>query len=190
MDGICKNKQKIVGKKIYLTGGICSKGEYEAFGENYELPNEDAYTETCASVGNILWNQRLFQLEGDGKYMDIIERIIYNGFLSGVSLSENKFFYQNPLASKGDLDRSSWFEVACCPANLARLLASLPQFIYATSDEGIFINLFVGSRASFKFKDCNIELSQRTNYPWEGSVKMGTNPSTEKEFKIYVRIPG
>lgn len=182
--------ENVMGKKIYLTGGIGSKGEYEAFGENYELPNEDAYAETCASVGNILWNQRLFQLEGDGKYIDIMERIIYNGFLSGVSLSGDKFFYQNPLASRGDLERSSWFEVACCPANLARLLASFPQFIYAISDEGIFINLFVSSRANFKFKDCNIELFQKTNYPWEGYVKIGINPSTEKEFKIYIRIPG
>jgi len=182
--------KNVVEKKIYLTGGIGSKGEYEAFGENYELPNEDAYAETCASVGNILWNQRLFQLEGDGKYIDVLERILYNGFLSGVSLSGDKFFYQNPLASKGELERSSWFEVACCPSNLARLLASFPQFIYATSEDGIFVNLFVGSRANFKFKDCNIELSQKTNYPWDGSVKIRINPSYEKEFKIFTRIPG
>ncbi len=182
--------ENVVGKKIYLTGGIGSKGEYEAFGANYELPNEDAYAETCASVGNALWNYKLLQLEGDGKYIDVFERIIYNGLLSGVSLSGDRFFYQNPLASKGDYERSSWFQVACCPANVARFLAQFPQFIYAFSDNEIFINLFVSSRADFEFENRKIEIYQGTNYPWEGSVKIGVNPSEKMKFTLCVRIPG
>jgi len=141
--------ENVVNKKLYLTGGIGSTGEYEAFGADYELPNEQAYAETCAAVGNAFWNQRLFQYEGDGKYIDVLERIIYNGLLSGVGLSGDKFFYQNPLASRGKYERSSWFEVACCPANAARFLATFPGYIYAHSAEEVFINLFVKSTAKF-----------------------------------------
>lgn len=182
--------ENVVGRKIYLTGGIGSKGEYEAFGANYELPNEDAYAETCASVGNALWNYRLFQVEGDGKYLDVFERIIYNGLLSGVSLSGDKFFYQNPLASKGGYERSSWFQVACCPANISRFLAQFPQFIYAFSNDEIFINLFVRSKANFEFKNHKIEIYQETDYPWDGHVKIWVNPSEKMEFTLCVRIPG
>jgi len=182
--------ENVVGKKLYLTGGIGSTGEYEAFGAEYELPNEKAYAETCAAVGNTFWNQRLFQLEGDGKYIDVLERIIYNGLLSGVGLSGDKFFYQNPLASRGKYERSSWFEVACCPANAARFLATFPQYIYAHSEDEVFVNLFVNSTANFEFKKFKLELIQETKYPWLGSVKIGINPSRVKEFTVAVRIPG
>jgi len=182
--------ENVVNKKLYLTGGIGSTGEYEAFGADYELPNEQAYAETCAAVGNAFWNQRLFQYEGDGKYIDVLERIIYNGLLSGVGLSGDKFFYQNPLASKGKYERSSWFEVACCPANAARFLATFPGYIYAHSEEEVFINLFVKSTANFEFKGTELEIVQETRYPWFGSVKIGINPNRVREFTVCLRIPG
>ena len=182
--------ENVVHKKMYLTGGLGSTGEYEAFGADYELPNERAYAETCAAVGNAFWNQRLFQMEGDGKYIDVLERIIYNGIISGVGLSGDRFFYQNPLASRGKYERSSWFEVACCPANAARFLATFPQHIYGLSEEEIYVNLFVKSTANFEFKKSKIEIIQETKYPWLGSVKLGINPSRVREFTLCVRIPG
>lgn len=182
--------ENVVNKKLYLTGGIGATGEYEAFGADYDLPNERAYAETCAAVGNAFWNQRLFQLEGDGKYLDVLERIIYNGLISGVGLSADKFFYQNPLASPGKYERSSWFEVACCPANAARFLATFSGYIYAHSDEEIFINLFVNSSANFEFKNRRLEIIQETRYPWLGQVKIGINPSRVRDFTLGVRIPG
>ncbi|MGB9763772.1 MAG: glycoside hydrolase family 127 protein [Candidatus Saccharicenans sp.] len=182
--------ENVVSKKLYLTGGIGSTGEYEAFGANYELPNLTAYAETCAAVGNAFWNQRLFQLTGDGKYIDVLERIIYNGLLSGVGLSGDKFFYQNPLASRGNYERSSWFEVACCPANAARFLATFPAYIYAHSEEEVFINLLVNSTANFEFKNSRLEIIQENKYPWLGLLKIGVNPSRVREFTLCLRIPG
>lgn len=182
--------ENVVGRKMYLTGGIGSTGEYEAFGADYELPNLTAYAETCAAVGNAFWNQRLFQLEGDGRYVDVLERIIYNGLLSGVGFTGDKFFYQNPLASKGNYERSSWFEVACCPANVARFLATFPGYIYAYSDNEVFVNLYVGSTANFEYKGARLEIIQETKYPWLGSVKLGINPSRVREFTLCLRIPG
>ncbi len=182
--------ENTVNKKLYLTGGIGSAGEYEAFGADYELPNEQAYAETCAAVGNAFWNQRLFQYEGDGQYIDLLERIIYNGLLSGVGLSGDKFFYQNPLASKGKYERSSWFEVACCPANAARFLATFPGYIYAHSADEVFINLFVKSRANFAFSQTELEIVQEGRYPWFGSIQIGINPKRVREFTVCLRIPG
>ncbi|MDI6697350.1 MAG: glycoside hydrolase family 127 protein [Candidatus Saccharicenans sp.] len=182
--------ENVVRKKIYLTGGIGSTGEYEAFGPEYDLPNEQAYAETCAAVGNAFWNQRLFQMEGDGRYVDVLERIIYNGLLSGVGLTGDRFFYQNPLASRGKYERSSWFEVACCPANAARFLATFPQYIYARSLEEVYVNLYVNSSASFEFQNTRLEIIQETKYPWLGQVKIGVNPSRVREFALCLRIPG
>ncbi|MDI6849798.1 MAG: glycoside hydrolase family 127 protein [Candidatus Saccharicenans sp.] len=182
--------ENVVGKKIYLTGGIGSTGEYEAFGPEYDLPNEQAYAETCAAVGNAFWNQRLFQMEGDGRYVDVLERIIYNGLLSGIGLTGDRFFYQNPLASRGKYERSSWFEVACCPANAARFLATFPQYIYARSWEEVYVNLYVNSSASFEFQNTRLEIIQETKYPWLGQVKIGVNPSRVREFALCLRIPG
>jgi len=182
--------ENVVNKKLYLTGGIGSTGEYEAFGADYELPNEQAYAETCAAVGNAFWNQRLFQFEGDGQYIDLLERIIYNGLLSGVGLSGDKFFYQNPLASPGKYERSSWFEVACCPANAARFLATFPGYIYAHSADEVFINLFVKSRANFAFSQTELEIVQEGRYPWFGSIQIGINPKRVRDFTVCLRIPG
>ncbi len=182
--------ESVAGKKLYLTGGIGSSGEYEAFGADYELPNARAYAETCASIGNALWNQRLFQLQGDGKYIDILERIIYNGVISGVSLGGDRFFYQNPLESKGGYERSAWFEVACCPANIARFLPTLPGYIYATGKDTLYINLFVAGSSRFDVGGRPVELIQETKYPWEGTVRILVNPRPARKFTIVLRIPG
>ena len=180
----------VAGKKLYITGGIGSTGEYEAFGADYELPNAQAYAETCASIGNAMWNQRLFELHGDAKYIDILERIIYNGLISGVSLGGDRFFYQNPLESGGKYERSSWFEVACCPANVARFLPTLPGYVYATGGDSLYINLFASGTARIELPGRSVELIQETKYPWEGTVKILVNARPGGSFTIRIRIPG
>jgi uncharacterized protein len=182
--------ENVVGKKMYLTGGVGSRGIVEGFGENYELPNS-AYAETCAAIGNALWNHRLFLLHGDSKYIDVMERVMYNGIISGVSLDGNLFFYQNPLESVGGYGRSPWFEVACCPPNITRFLPSVPGYIYAVKDDTLYVNLFVDSTAKIGVggrKD--VEVIQQTKYPWEGSVKIGINPVRTADFTLAVRVPG
>ena len=182
--------ENVVGKKMYLTGGVGSQGVAEGFGKNYELPN-NAYAETCAAIGNALWNQRLFLLHGDAKYVDVMERVMYNGLLSGVSLSGDRFFYQNPLESAGGYQRSPWFEVACCPPNMTRFLPSLPGYVYAIQGDTVFVNLFVGSRARVEVNRTKAVLTQDTRYPWDGKVKMTVSPEGGiGEFEIAVRIPG
>jgi DUF1680 family protein len=182
--------ENVVGKKMYLTGGVGSLGGVEGFGPNYDLPN-NAYAETCAAIGNALWNQRLFLLHGDPKYVDVLERVVYNGLLSGVSLGGDRFFYQNPLESAGDYARSPWFEVACCPPNMTRFLPSLPGYTYATKGDTVFVNLFVGSRARVDIGGRKALLIQDTRYPWDGAVKITVNPEGgSAEFEVAVRIPG
>jgi len=182
--------ENVVGKKMYLTGGVGSRGVVEGFGPDYELPNA-AYAETCAAIGNALWNQRLFLLHGESKYVDVMERVIYNGLLSGVSQSGDRFFYQNPLESDGRYQRSSWFEVACCPPNMTRFLPSLPGYVYATKDDMVFVNLFIGSAARVDVNGRKVVLTQETRYPWEGAVKITVSPEGGGfEFEIAVRIPG
>ena len=180
----------VVTTKLYLTGGIGAAREYEAFGPAYYLPNDQAYAETCAAVGNTFWNHRLFLLEGEGKYIDVLERTIYNGLISGVGLRGDCFFYSNPLASSGDYQRSAWFEVACCPANIARFLATFPQYIYAYSPDEIYINLFVSSSTRIPLQGTEVEITQETNYPWEGKIKITLKPSTRKSLTLNLRIPG
>jgi DUF1680 family protein len=180
----------VVGKKLYVTGGIGSTGEYEAFGAAYDLPNAKAYAETCAAVGNAFWNQRLFELTGDARYVDVLERIIYNGILPGVGLGGDKFFYQNPLESAGKYERSSWFEVACCPANVARFLPTFPGYIYATSSDTVYVNLWASSTADFELDGRRLEIVQETKYPWDGRARIMINPSMPGEFTLMIRIPG
>ena len=182
--------ENVAGRKLYFTGGIGATGEYEAFGADYELPNAQAYAETCASIGNALWNQRLFELHGDGKYVDVLERILYNGLISGVSLSGDRFFYQNPLESAGKHERSAWFEVACCPANVARFLPTLPGYVYAAGGDGLYVNLFVSGTAKVELPGRAVDLIQETKYPWEGTVKILVNTRPGGEFTIRLRIPG
>ena len=182
--------ENVVGKKMYLTGGVGARDTSEAFGDNYELPNASAYTETCAAIGNALWQQRLFLLHGDAKYVDVLERVMYNGLISGVSLDGMSFFYQNPLESAGKYGRSAWFEVACCPPNITRFLPSVAGYIYATKDNVLYVNLFIGNAAVVDVAGQKIGLKQETRYPWDGAIKIMVDPEKPAEFSVYVRIPG
>ena len=182
--------EDLVNKKTYITGGIGSGGGNEGFDEAYELPNMSAYCETCASVGNVFWNQRMFLYDGDSKYYDMLERVLYNSFLSGVALSGDRFFYPNVLESFGQHKRSKWFGCACCPPNVARLLPSIPGYIYAKGEKEIYVNLFIDNQAEFAFMESNIILKQTTNYPWDGKVEIQVKPVKTQKFALKVRIPG
>ena len=182
--------KNMVSKKLYLTGGIGARKEGECFGDNYKLPNFKAYAETCAAIGNIFWNHRLFLLYGDAKYIDVLERTLYNGFLSGISLDGTKFFYINPLASKGNVNRRSWWKCPCCPTNIVRFIPQIPSYIYAIEDHTIFINLNVESRATIKFENDEILIIQKTNYPWNGNIKITIHTHQMIEFELAIRIPG
>ncbi len=183
--------QNVVGKKLYITGGIGALGSGEAFGSNYQLPNLSAYCETCAAVANDYWNLRLFLLHGDAKYVDVMERTLYNGLLSGVSLDGNRFFYPNPLESDGQHQRSPWFGVACCPGNVTRFLASVPGCVYAQQAETLYVNLYAAGTANITMDDGRqINVTQQTRYPWEGTVKLTLAPDTPGKFSIKLRIPG
>ncbi len=180
----------VVERKIYLTGGIGATGAGEAFGKAYDLPNMSAYAETCAAIANVYWNSRMFLLHGDAKYIDVLEQTLYNGLLSGISLSGDRFFYPNPLASLGQHQRSAWFSCACCISNMTRFLPSVPGYIYAQNKNDLFVNLFVGSESTIKLPVANIKVVQQTNYPWEGSNTITIDPSTPATFALHIRIPG
>ena len=190
--------ENVVQKKMALTGGLGARHHGEAFGDNYELPNQTAYNETCAAIGSIFWNHRLFLLDGQAKYYDVLERTLYNGFLSGISLEGNTFFYVNPLESDGKyafnsddtIERQSWFSCSCCPTNVVRLLPSLPGYIYAMGDERIYVNLFIGSQVQLDLSGSKIQLTQVTEYPWDGHVKLTVKPTRPLHFTISLRIPG
>ncbi|HEY8937126.1 MAG TPA: glycoside hydrolase family 127 protein [Cyclobacteriaceae bacterium] len=182
--------EDVVSKKIYVTGGIGSTGNGEAFGEAYELPNMSAYNETCASIANVYWNYRLFLLHGDAKYFDVLERTLYNAFLSGVSLTGDKFFYPNPLESHGQHARSPWFSCACCPGNVTRFIPSVGGYFYAQKDKSIYVNLFAQGTAQFKLPDNTVTLEQKTNYPWDGDLQFLVTPQKTSTFEVRVRIPG
>jgi uncharacterized protein len=180
----------LVTSKLYLTGGIGASGSGEAFGQPYELPNMTAYNETCASVGMDFWNHRLFLLEGDAKYIDVMERTLYNGLLSGVSLDGKTFFYPNPLESNGQHARQEWFGVACCPGNITRFMPSVPGYLYATKGDAVYVNLFAKGNAKIDLPGGAITIDQDTRYPWDGAVKMTVTPQQARRFQINVRIPG
>ena len=187
----------IVRKKIFLTGGIGAERGIEGFGPAYNLPNATAYTETCAAIALMFWNHRLFLLNQNVKYMDVFERILYNGFLSSVSFKGDTFLYPNPLESDGKYKfnqgvcgRSEWFDCSCCPVNIVRFLPSLPGYIYAKKEEDIFINLFIGSNSKIKINDDLLLLNQKTNYPWDGKVIFTFNNSKPIPAKLNIRVPG
>ncbi|HVX25376.1 MAG TPA: beta-L-arabinofuranosidase domain-containing protein [Parafilimonas sp.] len=182
--------QDVVYHNMYLTGGIGSSGDNEGFTKDYDLPNREAYCETCASVGMVLWNERMTELTGDAKYIDVLERSLYNGALDGLSLSGDRFFYGNPLASNGDDERSAWFGTACCPANISRLVAGIGNYIYGVNDKSLWVNLFIGSNASTKINNTNVDVNMQTNYPWDGKVSLNISPEKPTSFDVYVRIPG
>lgn len=202
--------QNVVGRKTYLTGGVGSRAQGEAFGDDWELPNAEAYAETCAAIAFMMWNYRMFLLHGDGKYMDVFERALYNNFLAGTSLRGDSFFYVNPLASdgvrrfnrgwvsreatgphaEGAPGRKPWFFCPCCPPNWSRWIASLARYVYAAGDDGIYVNLFIGSRARVEIAGQPLEIETTTRYPWEGKIEIRLRPSRPSAFPLRIRLPG
>lgn len=179
----------IVSKKIYVTGGIGARHAGEAFGNNYELPNSSAYCETCAAIGNVYMNYRLFLLHGDAKYFDVLERTLYNGLISGVSLDGGSFFYPNPLASNGKYSRKPWFGCACCPSNVSRFIPSLPGYVYAVKDNQVYVNLYLSNKAELIVNKKKVVLEQETGYPWNGDIRVKVAQGNQ-EFALKLRIPG
>jgi DUF1680 family protein len=185
-----------MSSKLYLTGGIGSRDTFESFGEPYELPNRSAYTETCAAIGNELWQHAMFLRTGRAEYLDVLERALYNGVLSGVSLRGDSFFYTNPLESAGDIERSPYFDVACCPANLARTLARLPSLLYAVRGDEVVIAFYAASAAELELAPAFgesarvVHIKQSTEYPWRGAVRVVVTPDTPATFTLSLRIPG
>ena len=190
INAIDKIWDNIVGKKYYITGGIGATSNGEAFGKNYELPNMSAYCETCAAIGNVYVNYRLFLLHGDSKYYDVLERTLYNGLISGVSLDGGGFFYPNPLESIGQHQRQPWFGCACCPSNICRFIPSLPGYIYAVKDRDVYVNLFMSNTADLDVVGKKLVLSQSTRYPWNGDVNIKVDKNNAGKFTMKIRIPG
>ena len=179
----------IVSKKIYITGGIGAHHAGEAFGNNYELPNLSAYCETCTAIGNVYMNYRLFLLHGDAKYFDVLERTLYNGLISGVSLDGGSFFYPNPLSSNGKYSRKPWFGCACCPSNVSRFIPSLPGYVYAVKNDQVYVNLYLSNKAELKVDKKKILLEQETGYPWNGDIRLKITQGNQ-DFTMKLRIPG
>lgn len=187
----------IVSKKLYITGGVGARHQGEAFGDNYELPNLTAYNETCAAIANVYLNYRLFLLHGDAKYFDVLERTLYNGLISGVSLDGGKFFYPNPLACDGKyhfnadhtIARQPWFGCACCPSNISRFIPSLPGYVYAVKGNQVYVNLFLSNRAELKVNNKKVILEQETSYPLNGDIRL-TVAQGNQPFALNIRIPG
>src|SRR5947209_8302479 len=177
-------------RKMYITGGVGSRAGGESFGDPYELPSEQAYAESCAAIANVMWNYRMLALMGDARYADVLERALYNGVNSGLSLSGNLYCYRNPLASNGEKLRNPWYDTTCCPPNIERLFESLPGYFYATSRDGVYVNLYHNSELDWHLADgSGLKISQSTNYPWNGEVKLEVTPSKPAEFTLYVRWP-
>lgn len=189
--------EDVVGRRMYITGGLGSRHDGEAFGDAFELPNRTAYAETCAAIASVYWNQRMFLQSGDAKYVEVLERTLYNAAIAGVSLAGDTFFYPNPLESdgryafnQGALTRKPWFDCSCCPTNLARFIPSLPDYIYAVRGEAVFVNLFVASRASFEVGGAGLTITQTTGYPEDGHVQIRLDSPGPRAFALHVRIPG
>lgn len=182
--------EDVVYRNMYITGGIGSAGSNEGFTVDYDLPNEQAYCETCASVGMVFWNQRMNSLTGNAEYIDVLERSLYNGALDGLSLSGDRFFYGNPLASSGRHSRKEWFGTACCPSNIARLVASLGDYVYGQKGNKIFINLFVGSETHFPLNKGEMKVTMQTQYPWDGAVTVKLSLAKKEKASLAFRIPG
>lgn len=184
----------LLNRRMYLTGGIGPSRHNEGFTLDYDLPDETAYAETCATIGLVMWNERMLQFDGDRKYADVVERGLYNGFLSGVSLEGTHFFYENPLASAGEHHRTEWFACPCCPPNVARVLASIGKYFYATSDDGLWVHLFAGNETQVEINGQTIRVRQETNYPWDGHVRLLINSDNEHTaphvFTLHLRVPG
>ncbi len=182
--------ENIVGKKLYITGGIGSTASGEAFGKNYELPNMSAYCETCAAIGNVYVNHRLFLLHGRSEYYDVLERTLYNGLISGVSIEGGGFFYPNPLESMGQHQRQPWFGCACCPSNICRFIPSLPGYVYAVKERDVYVNLFMGNTSTINVDGKQVTIEQATRYPWDGIIGINIKKNRTGRFNLRIRIPG
>jgi hypothetical protein len=187
----------MVGKKMYVQGSIGAVGDGERFGDNYELPNATAYNETCAAIGSVFWNQRMFLLHGDSKYIDVMEKTLYNGLISGVGLDGKSFFYTNAMQvsngfSQPDLERerSGWFTCSCCPTNVVRLLPSIPGYIYAQNGNDVYVNLFISGTGNLIVNNKALKITQQNNYPWEGALAFTIDPESAMELNLKIRIPG
>lgn len=192
LKAIDKIWDNIVSKKYYITGGVGARHNGEAFGDNYELPNAEAYCETCAAIANVYVNHRLFLLHGESKYYDVVERTLYNALIAGVSLEGDAFFYPNPLACASDMDyaRKAWFGCACCPSNISRFIPSLPGYVYAVKDQSLYVNLFLPNTANLLVGGKKVQIEQQTGYPYDGTVNISIGKTQAKEFALKVRIPG
>lgn len=182
--------ENMVSKKLYITGGIGSTANGEAFGPNYDLPNMSAYCETCAAIGNVYVNYRLFLLHGESKYYDVLERSLYNGLISGISLDGGAFFYPNPLESMGQHKRQPWFGCACCPSNVSRFIPSLPGYIYAVDKRNVYVNLFMPNTADLKVGGKKVAIEQQTEYPWDGDIAISISDNKAGQWAMKIRIPG
>jgi DUF1680 family protein len=190
LNAITKIWANLVNEKMYLTGGIGASGGNEGFADPYVLPNMSAYCETCASIGDIFFNHRLFLLHGQSKYIDILEKTLYNSMLSGVSLSADRFFYPNPLESNGQHLRQAWFGCACCPSNVVRFVPAIPGYVYAVTDKELYVNLFISNDANITLGKRKLSITQKANFPWDGKVEILVNPETSSKFTLKIRIPG
>lgn len=196
VDAIDRIWQDVIDRKLYLIGSVGQHGAGEGYAGAYQLTNLKAYNETCAAIALALWNHRMFLLHGDAKYVDVLERILYNGFLSGVSLEGDRFFYPNPLAcdmqfkfNQGSLERSPWFGCSCCPSNVVRFLPSIPGYVYAVKDANLYVNLFLAGKGKIKLGEDEIQLVQQTNYPWDGQIRIDVTPQNDRRFALRVRVP-
>lgn len=187
----------LVEKKLYVQGGAGAIGNGERYGNNYELPNATAYNETCAAIANVYWNHRMFLLHGDAKYMDLLEKILYNGLLSGIGLDGKSFFYTNAMQITNgfkhadiELSRSGWFECSCCPTNLVRLIPSIPGYVYAQKDDNVFVNLFINGTVKLSVNKQPIQITQQNQYPWDGDLGFTVQTNTPNAFTLRIRIPG
>ena len=197
LKAIDKIWNNVVEKKIYVQGSVGAIGDGERYGDNYELPNSTAYNETCAAIANMYWNQRMFLLHGDAKYIDLLEKILYNGLISGIGLDGKSFFYTNAMEIKNssshrdkEASRSGWFECSCCPTNLARLIPSIPGYIYAQNGNNLYVNLFINNITNITINAMPIQVMQQNNYPWDGALAFIINPKKATAFNLLVRIPG
>jgi len=187
----------MVGKKMYVQGSIGAVGDGERFGDNYELPNATAYNETCAAIGNVFWNQRMFLLHGESKYIDVLEKTLYNGLISGVGLDGKSFFYTNAMQIQDhynhpdiERERAGWFTCSCCPTNVVRLMPSIPGYIYAQNGNDVFVNLFISGTGQLKVNNKDLKITQQNNYPWDGAMAFTIDPASAMDLNLKIRIPG
>lgn len=187
----------MVGKKMYVQGSIGAVGDGERFGDNYELPNSTAYNETCAAIGNVFWNERMFLLHGESKYIDVLEKTLYNGLISGVGLDGKSFFYTNAMQIHNgfnhpdiERERAGWFVCSCCPTNVVRLMPSIPGYIYAQNGNDVFVNLFISGTGNLKVNNKALQITQQNNYPWDGGLQFTLNPASSMDMNLKLRIPG